>query len=49
MEVITLNEEDENVRIISSYNPNDDEIAIVFDSSKTTGGACLTMVFITSI
>ncbi|MBF4159595.1 hypothetical protein ISU95_21480 [Enterobacter cloacae] len=39
MEVITLNEEDENVRIISSYNPNDDEIAIVFDSSKTTGGS----------
>lgn len=37
MNPITLSEmsdEDEEVKIISSYEPQDDEIAIVFDSSK---------------
>ena len=33
--------EDEEVKIISSYEPQDDEIAIVFDSSKITGGNAL--------
>lgn len=38
MEVHTLNDEEENVRIISSYTSEGDEIAIIFDSSKVTGG-----------
>ena len=44
MNPITLSEmsdEDEEVKIISSYEPQDDEIAIVFDSSKITGGNAL--------
>lgn len=44
MKPITLSEmseQDENVKIISSYKPQDDEIAIVFDSSKITGGNAL--------
>ncbi|HIG8418929.1 hypothetical protein [Klebsiella michiganensis] len=44
MNPITLSEmsdESEEVKIISSYEPQDDEIAIVFDSSKITGGNAL--------
>lgn len=36
-----MSDEDEEVKIISSYEPQDDEIAIVFDSSKITGGNAL--------
>jgi len=36
-----LNESDEYLKIVESHTPLDDEIAIVFDSSKITGGSAL--------